>query len=60
MVSKLHLLLLLDMVREDHGARRWLVGEILMVRMLEVLDSISRRFLCDEARSGCNNLSYFF
>jgi len=47
----------LDMVREDNSTGRWLVGEILMVWMLEVLDSISGRFLCDEASNGCNNLS---
>jgi hypothetical protein len=31
-----------------------------MVQMLEVLDSIDGRFLCDEASSGCNNLSSSF
>jgi hypothetical protein len=36
-VSQLHLLLFLDMVSVDHRVGQWLVGEILMVQMLDAL-----------------------
>lgn len=37
-----------------------MVGKILMVQMLEVLDSISSRSLCDDANNGGNNLSSYY